>query len=580
MILKVKDENGQFKEVVLKGLKGDKGDPADQEEINKIKESLDNIKNKVQEWANVKSFGADDKGESDCSEIIQTCLENYDVVYIPSGTYRIDKTIILPFNKVLIGDISQKTVLIGTMSKEYMIQYGEDYNYNGYRGRIENIRFTSKNKINEKPYGVYANSGVLIKNCDFYSIGKVFDRNYNYIDMIKLEGVYCGYCVPNGDYLIKISGNSDALEINQLKIAMFDGDNTEFNGIYINRCHGGSITNSIPNCFITIENVNGFSIDNSHIEGDENYLIIKDSHVTFNNCFKFKNESVHDFNILSTNYDKTTSVIFNNFNFYLPAERVNRFKKYVEEIAPLTNNTIVKMNNCFRVENMADKNRTTLNTNGVLIKDLEEFNINSNAFSTSCAIRNLNVDSVISKIGVNYNVSLGSGDVSNLIGWQGVKRDTILYRAINVVDETRKIITSYSKYITVNNVTDNGVSIVLSANMVSNNGLLYLYRGSDNSSYNEVCKIPIVSRCILMDNGISVNGFPWESTPTTTVINDYNKVTSYEKNGDNVIIETSSTPILGTWKKGDKVINTNITSGQPIGWVYDGTTWVSYGQYI
>ena len=48
MILKVKDENGQFKEVILKGLKGDKGDkgdPGDQEEINKIKESLEHIKN-------------------------------------------------------------------------------------------------------------------------------------------------------------------------------------------------------------------------------------------------------------------------------------------------------------------------------------------------------------------------------------------------------------------------------------------------------------------------------------------------------------------------------------------------------
>ena len=47
MILKVKDENGQFKEVILKGLKGDKGDPADQEEINKIKESLDKKETKT-----------------------------------------------------------------------------------------------------------------------------------------------------------------------------------------------------------------------------------------------------------------------------------------------------------------------------------------------------------------------------------------------------------------------------------------------------------------------------------------------------------------------------------------------------
>lgn len=52
MILKVKNENGQFKEVVLKGLKGDKGDRGEdgtvlqQKEIDDIKSSLDNIANK------------------------------------------------------------------------------------------------------------------------------------------------------------------------------------------------------------------------------------------------------------------------------------------------------------------------------------------------------------------------------------------------------------------------------------------------------------------------------------------------------------------------------------------------------
>ena len=431
-------------------------------QLDTINSQLDTMTNKVQEWANIKSFGADDKGEVDCSEIIQDCLEKYDVVYIPSGTYRIEKTIIMPFNKALIGDVSQKSILMSTVKNDYTIKYGENYNYDGYRGRIENIRFSSINSLTEKPYGIYANGGIHIKNCDFHGMGKVFDRNSKYIDMIKIDGVYCGYCVPNGEYLIRIIVNADALEINQLKFAMYDGDSTEFNGIYIGKCHGGIISNSIPNCFITIDNVNGFSINNSHIEGNENYLIIKDSHVTFNNCFKFKNEGVHEFNITSTNYDRTTSVTFNNFNFYLTGDRVNRFNKCKEELAPLTNNTIVQMNNCYRVQNMADRNRTTLNTNGILIKDLEEFNLNSNMFSTSCTICNLKVDTVIPKVAVNYNISLGNGAITNMIDWKSVERDTVFYRAINIVDETRKIITSYSKYTTVNNVTDKGVIISLS----------------------------------------------------------------------------------------------------------------------
>ena len=56
MILKVKDENGQFKEVILKGTRGEKGDKGDrgedgtvlqQKEINDIKSSLDNMKNDI-----------------------------------------------------------------------------------------------------------------------------------------------------------------------------------------------------------------------------------------------------------------------------------------------------------------------------------------------------------------------------------------------------------------------------------------------------------------------------------------------------------------------------------------------------
>ena len=53
MILKVKDENGQFKEVVLKGLKGEKGDRGEdgtvlqQNEIDDIKSSLDKMENDI-----------------------------------------------------------------------------------------------------------------------------------------------------------------------------------------------------------------------------------------------------------------------------------------------------------------------------------------------------------------------------------------------------------------------------------------------------------------------------------------------------------------------------------------------------
>ena len=58
MILKVKDENGHFKEVILKGTRGERGEKGEdgtvlqQKEIDDIKSSLDNM---VTEIINVKN---------------------------------------------------------------------------------------------------------------------------------------------------------------------------------------------------------------------------------------------------------------------------------------------------------------------------------------------------------------------------------------------------------------------------------------------------------------------------------------------------------------------------------------------
>ena len=232
--------------------------------IKNISSQLDTIKPHITQWVNVKMYGAKGDGVTDDTDIIQYCLNNFKVVYIPNGTYIISKPLIMPLNTIIMGDTVQDTIFKSNIINDYIIKYGERYNYNGYRGHIKNIKFISENSLTQKPYGIYANSGIIIEKCDFYGIGKIFDRASSYIDMIKFDGVYCGYCVPNGDYLIKISGNTDALEINQLKFAMYESDTSEFNGIYISRCHGGQISNSIPNCYITFDKVNAFSINNTH----------------------------------------------------------------------------------------------------------------------------------------------------------------------------------------------------------------------------------------------------------------------------------------------------------------------------
>jgi hypothetical protein len=43
--------------------------------------------------------------------------------------------------------------------------------------------------------------------------------------------------------------------------------------------------------------------------------------------------------------------------------------------------------------------------------------------------------------------------------------------------------------------------------------------------------------------------------------------------GNSITYCAGSSPGSGTWKQGDMCFNSNASSGQPMGWMYDGSTW-------
>ena len=128
MILKVKDENGQFKEVVLKGLKGEKGDRGEdgtvlqQKEIDDIKSSLDTIIQKNDSYrVNVKYppmgyIGAKGDGVTNDTEAIQKLINDFYHIEIPKGVYLIDKLELMP--KTKIEGCGDDTVLKANNSSE------------------------------------------------------------------------------------------------------------------------------------------------------------------------------------------------------------------------------------------------------------------------------------------------------------------------------------------------------------------------------------------------------------------------------------------------------------------------------
>ena len=528
---------------------------------------------------NAKQFGAKGDGVTDDTTELQNALSSGYNVYLPTGTYLVSETLNMPFNIKLRGYNRINTIIDSTIESDYTIKYGSSYNYNSYSGVIENIRIESSNPTSTKPFGIYMNSGLTIKNCTFYSIGKAIDRSSSYIDMINISNVYVGYCVPNNNYIINLAGNSDALVISQLKFEAYTDDSTQKNGLFISTCHGGSINDSIINGNITFDRVSGFSMNNTHTEGlDRTYYIVS-SVVTFNNIFKWKNSTGNDIVITTPDNYKNITVTLKNFVFARNGS--NYGENITPEISTLPYNTTVILENVYRYINLADIDNFTDFLFGIAIDGYTDFNINSGKYSKHSIITKTNImtDFSVNSIGT-ATANLGTITKFNKLKWLDSDYATLHYRAVVIVDEGRKIICGYSGDANISSLVTNGDCVLLPINNDSVNRDVYLYRGETLNHYTKRVKVSLTySRTRVYDTGIKCAMEPWETVEDTDALTGYLNTMRFEKNGENVTVWANTTPSAGTWKRFDKVINTSHTTGQAIAWEYDGTNWIAQGSY-
>ena len=194
MILKVKDENGQFKEVVLKGLKGDRGEDGtvlQQKEIDSIKTSLDNMTHVISLNESIMDY----------SELINKAIVNgVKNIKLGSGKFRIDNSIILCKNVQISGNgddtvlYVEKDIPIFTTNSENNTE-NEDI-------KIKNIKLENltTNSMNNNFHIQLCNTRrLLIDRVYIYSSNNNIDSNvgiYLFSDG-TLEP-------PNGSFLGKI----------------------------------------------------------------------------------------------------------------------------------------------------------------------------------------------------------------------------------------------------------------------------------------------------------------------------------------------------------------------------------------
>ena len=125
MILKVKDENGHFKEVVLKGLKGEKGDRGEdgtvlqQKEIDDIKSSLDNMAYNVTPEMLKKETDIDDTNSIQLA--IEYCAENRCSLVLKGNYYTSSK--ILLHDQINVYGLGSKITYSGSDSAVCIYKY-------------------------------------------------------------------------------------------------------------------------------------------------------------------------------------------------------------------------------------------------------------------------------------------------------------------------------------------------------------------------------------------------------------------------------------------------------------------------
>lgn len=312
-------------------------------------------------------------------------------------------------------------------------------------------------------------------------------------------------------------------------------------------------------------------ISNLHIEHGQ-IIINSKANVKISNLFYFM-QNTHEAISIGAN----VNVILENcqFNYYRNIEYTKSYFHPILLNSKATTNLIIK--NCFK--NMMPNNDITFRaTSGITIKDFDEFNVNSLNNSVNCVINHGRLTTFISpKTRTDKSYSyLGSAFKDRNFAWY-LPSGTYYYKAILVYDETRKLAeTSQSNEISVDvEYTGACPYIVLNGGFNSN---FRLYRGTTSGQYDNTVLCGANYNQIL-DNAVLVNGDKWKSRNVGD-INDYNECANYIKNQDGTVtVMMSSTPTIGKWTKGDRIINSWLRTGGVKSWIYSGKEWLSEGTF-
>ena len=380
MILKVKDENGQFKEVVLKGLKGEKGDRGEdgtvlqQKEIDDIKSSLDNIVSVYDAKTTLTDFINNTK-----SNIVEVGdVEENDIIINKNNLELVVKGVIKTNNLIINGNNTGLTFKGGKIVGDLNICKTTRTTLNG-----SNILFFDNGhnfKVGDLVSSSYGLGGDGKNHAEVINIDDVsitVDKNTH---SELAEGVDIGNFTWSS--LLNLRGDNNY--INNLAIENSRGyilsstNNTTINGGYLKNI--GLDIALLENGIVTLNNVNIGNI----IDCAKSGFVLKGCTLILNDCIMDKNNSDADFVIY--NSDNKSNIFANRCEFRSNNNHLAPFnyKKFaLISVQSLNNNKVVGdivFNNCKIGESV----------HGLMHKENDDYfpiieNINfNNCFINSC----------------------------------------------------------------------------------------------------------------------------------------------------------------------------------------------------
>nr|DAP03387.1 MAG TPA: hypothetical protein [Caudoviricetes sp.] len=527
-----------------------------------------------------------------------------DIVFDSSKTYYFANTVFIPYNVGLdFGNAYVSPKEGGTLVNGFMFYLNANASNGqlvgfskGYTPIIKNIYFTNPDNV-ENVNVFYSLSkhtidNILIENSKFKTFYKrdkgTSESSYAYNDMIILNKIKT---INNNKYkdenFIEILWLGDSLRIS-------DSDLHQ-EKLYIEQCSGGVLEN-ILNAHTTINKCNAMTLTNFHNE--DSSIIIKNSSVSLNDSIiffryeGFKNgriplSIIKDNNQYFSNNNKHCSI-----NNVLIAYDVNMSQlpnDYTSTWFDARINCKCTINGFYRISNFNGESGTrvyscpSISFDGVnVLNDFSDYP--SNAIH-SIILGNKIIDSISSFNSGDYgSMYMGSTGASK---WKEAS-GTYYYFIVYLWGNKNNMMKSYyaSGELSIS-VTYGGACPLIGNKRLGDSlcGTVRLYRGTSPNTYTHYVDIPITSFESITDLGFYVStGDRWNTRVSGTK-DDTNSQSNYStmtlSSEGNSIIYGTAIPTHGTWKKGDKIINSNPTAGGYEGWVCinAGTpgTWKGYG---